>query len=601
MASTGVAALGTVWAPVLVACLTACWSSILRSTFLFFCTVFLVRVWRSASAAQRHLVLTIACGGALLTPCLRLVMPIRTIVLPVVPTWFTAGSSISIERPAVPQAPFKIHLAQHAPAMLQRGTSSDAAIPGALVDSTKGAWSPYWLMSLFGFWGVGTLAVLVTFVRNQRRVQRFVRNAPPISDPRILRVLDNARHALQLSRTVVVRHHPLAVPMVWGFRTPVILVPDAARHWEESRLRHIFVHELAHVKRYDSWTQLLASLVCALYWFNPLAWITARAMCVEREQACDDHVLSVGGRPSAYAEDLLELTLMGGSQMVPLHALLLTQSSQIQTRLQAIVATTRHRTHRSRRGSLIACGVAMGVAYPILGMTPVVKSHSSKSLGTGRHPSASLDSFVVSGGIPRTMDHAAPPATDPPSAPLTQGEPMTSHHIRQTFVTAVLAAVPISGVTYKAHLPLASVQSAMGDSLRYGTRVDTNICTVTDDAGHTTACTEAQRKALDDVAADLDKKAARLSQVTAGISNGSLANTADGQKTKYWNCLYVDDAGQKSNCTNAQLNGLHDAKIKLKQALEALQSKLTDTKLEKAKERIQHADSVLNQPTSGSR
>ena len=52
------------------------------------------------------------------------------------------------------------------------------------------------------------------------------------------------------------------------------------------------------MKRRDCLTHVIAQLACALYWFNPLAWIAARHVRTERERACDDLVLACGTRGS---------------------------------------------------------------------------------------------------------------------------------------------------------------------------------------------------------------------------------------------------------------------------------------------------------------
>jgi hypothetical protein len=72
-------------------------------------------------------------------------------------------------------------------------------------------------------------------------------------------------------------------------------------------LNHIVLHELAHLQRWDDWTNLAQQIVKALLFFHPAAWWIEKRAALEREIACDDAVLAETSRPRAYAECLAHL------------------------------------------------------------------------------------------------------------------------------------------------------------------------------------------------------------------------------------------------------------------------------------------------------
>ena len=82
----------------------------------------------------------------------------------------------------------------------------------------------------------------------------------------------------------------MTMPMVCGVWRPQIVMPRSAADWSDARCRVVVLHELAHIKRRDCLTQVVAQMVCATYWFNPIVWLAARRLRAERERACDDLV-----------------------------------------------------------------------------------------------------------------------------------------------------------------------------------------------------------------------------------------------------------------------------------------------------------------------
>jgi hypothetical protein len=122
------------------------------------------------------------------------------------------------------------------------------------------------------------------------------------------------------------------------------------------RLRAVLLHEVAHVKRGDCRVQLLAQMACAVYWFNPLIWIAARQLRVERERACDDEVLAHGATPSAYAADVLQLA-RAQSRLASSALLAMARPGELEGRLRAILAPGRPRI--PNRAARIAATVAI--------------------------------------------------------------------------------------------------------------------------------------------------------------------------------------------------------------------------------------------------
>jgi hypothetical protein len=68
----------------------------------------------------------------------------------------------------------------------------------------------------------------------------------------------------------------------------------------------VLVHEAAHIARLDYIAQLVATVACAIYWFNPITWLAASRLRAEAEHAADDRVLAAGVDGVTHASHLLD-------------------------------------------------------------------------------------------------------------------------------------------------------------------------------------------------------------------------------------------------------------------------------------------------------
>lgn len=93
--------------------------------------------------------------------------------------------------------------------------------------------------------------------------------------------------------------------MAAGFLRPVLLVPEGAQPGADGA--YLLAHELVHLRRHDLARKALFSLVLALHWYNPAAWLLAKRAGRDMETACDESVLAALGAEhrAAYCDALL--------------------------------------------------------------------------------------------------------------------------------------------------------------------------------------------------------------------------------------------------------------------------------------------------------
>ena len=92
-------------------------------------------------------------------------------------------------------------------------------------------------------------------------------------------------------------------PVSCGVWRPTVLLPvDCARRDQAARVRHVLLHELAHVRQRDAIGNALFNLAMPLLYFHPLYWLLRSDVHLARELVADDWAAGRGGTSSYVAE-----------------------------------------------------------------------------------------------------------------------------------------------------------------------------------------------------------------------------------------------------------------------------------------------------------
>lgn len=369
--------------------------SAVKGTALLLLATVAVLILRRDSAATRHLVWLLALVALLAVPVLSAMLPAWRVL----PEWArirpttaeVASQPPSIARPAgvalvSPQDYAQVEFEQKAETARQpaampaapAGSRPAPVAPQAAAAPAAPSWN--WQSTLPVAWalvwaiGCGVLILRLLAARwllwHAERQATVIgssgRSAPPTPDP-IVSACQAAAARLGIRRPVTLLIHPdRTIPVVWGILRCRLLLPAAARQWSGEQLQSVLLHELAHVQRRDTLAQLLAQIACALHWFNPLVWLAAWRLGVERERACDDLVLASGVRPSAYAEHLLDVvTQFAPARWTQSCGLAMARQSSLEGRLIAVLSENQSRRSVTMAVAAIALAVAVGIAVPI--------------------------------------------------------------------------------------------------------------------------------------------------------------------------------------------------------------------------------------------
>ena len=183
--------------------------------------------------------------------------------------------------------------------------------PTPIVDAAPSASAPLRVSLgalLVAVWALGAVIALSVLALSLVRLARATHATAPITRPEWDAALTRASRAAGLRHPVELRETPRAdLLATWGWRRAYLLLPADALDWPRTRIDVVLGHELAHVRRNDWAWQVYATVIRALFWWNPLAWVISHRLAIESERACDDAVLAQGVAAHAYASHLVAI------------------------------------------------------------------------------------------------------------------------------------------------------------------------------------------------------------------------------------------------------------------------------------------------------
>ncbi|HUQ18158.1 MAG TPA: M56 family metallopeptidase [Gemmatimonadaceae bacterium] len=363
-----------------------------KGTFLMAAIAIFTIVFRRTSASMRHSMLSFSVVAMIALPLvIALVPPLRVLSLPRTP-------QVTLRAPEP---------VRNAPLTTDNRTAVADEVPSDIAPTIRRASSQpaerlSLIQSLAFIWLGGAVVGLITLAGGLLTLRRLSHRARPVSSEWNGIVVELKRDA-HVSRDVRVLLSDLAtMPATWGIVRPIIVLPVTANAWDAERKRVVLMHEMAHVSRNDCLMQIAAQALCAIYWFHPGAWLTARRLRAERELACDEAVVRAGVDKLDYATHLLTIaTTFRSSASSAIIGVAMARPSQLEGRLTAILADDSARKWRPSTRTRVATISGLAVlTLPLAAMRPVTPPAVIQSSLSFSVPVAASDTFRWQGSIP---------------------------------------------------------------------------------------------------------------------------------------------------------------------------------------------------------
>ncbi|HBF4772709.1 beta-lactamase inducer [Clostridioides difficile] len=140
-------------------------------------------------------------------------------------------------------------------------------------------------------WILGIILISFYYLKNNFKFYSYVENLQEeVLDVNIINVLDEQVKKLNINRGFkVYRVKGIYSPAIIGLRDYKIIIPE--KEYNNRELNFIFRHELVHYKRKDNLFKAMISLVCTIYWFNPICHLLKKQFNELCELSCDEIVI----------------------------------------------------------------------------------------------------------------------------------------------------------------------------------------------------------------------------------------------------------------------------------------------------------------------
>lgn len=219
---------------------------------------------------------------------------------------------------------------------------------------------------LLYIWMLGvivSLAVqLIGYARFAKLIMRTNTSAA-IEDQKLMTTLLNGKRRVRLSR-----NRFISSPMLIGVLRPHIVIPD--RRFSEKQLKHILLHEIVHLRRFDLAVKWLTMIALSVHWFNPLMYWIRREINFACELACDEKVIKhlVPEERQDYGETLISIAAARQYAGGVLQVTMIEEKKRLKERLVAIM----HFNKKSRFVVLMSFSLLVAIVFgaALLGASP---------------------------------------------------------------------------------------------------------------------------------------------------------------------------------------------------------------------------------------
>ena len=166
----------------------------------------------------------------------------------------------------------------------------------------------------FLVWLVGFLDLTVRSIMVRNRLKRIRKESHPASEE-FQALMEKCRKQVGLKRSVrLYQNCWVGSAFTCGVIHPYIVLPDDQNFPEENRIPSaayeiMLLHELTHIRHWDSLWGHIGNLVRQIHWVNPLIWRLTKGDQEWQEAHCDSECVKMLGQEDFYCLTLAKIQI----------------------------------------------------------------------------------------------------------------------------------------------------------------------------------------------------------------------------------------------------------------------------------------------------
>ena len=159
-----------------------------------------------------------------------------------------------------------------------------------------------WILAI---WMIGVSVLSVRLLMGFAGVYRWRRHLKPLPERLAQRIVSLSEGLGMLGFSRVFISPSVLQAMAVGYLRPMVLLPVAMlTQMQPEMLEAVIAHELAHIRRFDLWINLVQRVTETLLFYHPAVWWLSNCLRSERELCCDELAVKATGERITYATTL---------------------------------------------------------------------------------------------------------------------------------------------------------------------------------------------------------------------------------------------------------------------------------------------------------